>query len=77
MLGSHRASQCMMAVLFSCFLPGTSMAEEATYSWTGAYAGANLGVIWTGSPNLNLGSALVERYLNILTPDNLIFHVLA
>ena len=49
MLGSYPASHFMMAGLISCFLSGTSMAEEATYTWTGAYAGANLGVIWTDS----------------------------
>jgi outer membrane immunogenic protein len=49
MLGSYPASHFMMAGLISCLLSGISMAEEATYSWTGAYAGANLGVIWTDS----------------------------
>jgi outer membrane immunogenic protein len=35
---------------YCCLLVSAgALADEASYSWTGAYGGANLGVIWSGS----------------------------
>jgi outer membrane immunogenic protein len=48
MIDMMKKSACLL-LSSSLVMASAVVAETSDYDWTGAYAGANLGVIWTGS----------------------------
>ncbi len=49
MINIKTSSQLLVLLLCSSQIVLSATTDDASYSWTGAYAGVNLGSVWTGS----------------------------